>query len=217
MKTIGTVGFNAALEQVALRVGFFLYAKIVFSLGTVAFASHQIASQFINLSFTFGDGMAVAATALVGQNMGRERPDLSQLYGKVAQRIALMISVLLVCVVVLLRYPLTSLYVNFDEANSMEVWGLAAQIMLFVAAFQPFQMSSVVISGSLRGAGDNRYVAGVMLLCVVGIRVVSSYLAVNVLGLGILGAWASSLIDMFVRLSLVYRRFHQGKWMQIRI
>lgn len=217
MKTIVTVGGNAMIEQVVMRIGFFLYAKLIFNLGTLAFASHQIASQFLNISFSFGDGLAVAATALVGQNMGRERPDLSIVYGKVTQRIALLVSLVLATIVIIFRYPLVSLYVTPTDPNAADVTLLATQVMFLVAAFQPFQMSSVVISGSLRGAGDNRYVAGVMLLCVLVIRLVSSYIAINVFELGLIGAWASSLIDLIVRLALVYRRFHQGKWMYIKI
>ncbi len=217
MKTISSVGGNAMLEQVAMRVGFFLYAKMVFSLGTVAFASHQIASQFLNISFTFGDGLAVASTALVGQYMGRERPDLSIIYGKVSQRIALTTSLILMTLVITLRYPLVSLYVSSADPNASQVTLLATQVMFLVAAFQPFQMSSVVISGGLRGAGDNRYVAAVMLICVVGIRLISSFVSINVFHLGLVAAWTSSLIDLIIRFSLVYRRFHQGKWMTIKI
>ncbi len=217
MQTIFTVGGNAMIEQIVMRVGFFLYAKMTFNLGTTAFASHQIASQFLNISFSFGNGLAVAATALVGQNMGRERPDLSIVYGKVTQRMALIISLVLASIVVLLRYPLVTLYVTPSDPNVAEVTALAAQVMLVVAAFQPFQMSSVVISGSLRGAGDNRYVAMVMFLCVLVIRLSASYAAIYVLHLGLVGAWLSSLIDLVLRFILVYRRFHQGKWMYIKI
>lgn len=217
MRTIFTVGGNAMIEQVVMRIGFFLYAKLIFNLGTVAFASHQIASQFLSISFSFGDGLAVAATALVGQNMGRERPDLSILFGKVTQRMALMVSFVLATAVIIFRYPLVSLYVTAGDPNAAQVALLATEVMFLVAAFQPFQMSSVVISGALRGAGDNRYVAGVMFLCVIIIRLISSYLAIYVFDLGLIGAWTSSLIDLIIRLALVYRRFHQGKWMYIKI
>lgn len=83
------VGGNSMLEQVALRIGFFLYARLVADLGTQAYASHVVCMQFLNLSFTFADGIGVASTSLVGQMLGKDRPDLSHVYGKIAQRIAL--------------------------------------------------------------------------------------------------------------------------------
>jgi Na+-driven multidrug efflux pump len=84
--------------------------------------------------------------------------------------------------------------------------------MFMVALFQPVQTSSVVISGCLRGAGDNLYVAAVMIICVVGIRPLLSLFAINILHIGLVGAWSASIIDMCVRLTLVYRRFSGGKW-----
>ena len=211
------VGGNALIEQVALRIGFFSYARIVASLGTIAFAAHQICMQFLNLSFTFADGVGVAGTSLVGQMLGRRRPDLSTIYGKCAQRMALVISLALATLVVALRGPAISLFINEADANAAAVREIAMQVMLIVALFQPFQMSSVVISGCLRGAGDNRFVAGVMCVCVMLIRPLMACLAVFVLHLGLAGAWMASLIDMTIRMTLVMRRFAGGKWHAIRV
>ncbi|MBQ2434134.1 MAG: MATE family efflux transporter, partial [Clostridia bacterium] len=83
-KAVVKVGGNSMLEQIALRIGFFLYARLVAQLGTQAYASHVVCMQFLNLSFTFADGIGVASTSLVGQMLGKERPDLSHIYGKIA-------------------------------------------------------------------------------------------------------------------------------------
>lgn len=212
MLAITKVGGNAMIEQVALRFGFFVYARIVADLGTVAFAAHQVCMQFLNITFTFGDGLGVAGTSLVGQMMGKERPDLSQMYGKISQRLALCVSLTLLSFLVVLRYPLVHLFVSEPE-----VVELAANVMLMVAVFQPFQTSSVVLSGCLRGAGDTRFVACVMILCVAGMRPLLSYIAIHYLGMGLVGAWSASLIDMTVRMLCVYVRFSGGKWYNIKV
>jgi putative MATE family efflux protein len=212
VRAIASLGGNAALEQVALRVGFFTFARIVASMGTVAFATHQICMQFLNLSFTFGDGLAVAGTALVGQNLGRGRPDCSLLYGKTAQRLALIISCILFVFFISLRAPLISLF-SQDPA----IIALGSQVMIMVAVFQPFQTSSVVISGCLRGAGDTRFVARVMLVCVTGIRPILAYLLVKVFHVALPWVWMASLIDMMVRLTFVYIRFNSCKWFTIKV
>ena len=217
VKGIVKVGGNAMIEQAALRVGFFSYARIVASLGTSAFAAHQICAQFLNLSFTFADGVGVAGTSLVGQMLGRKRPDLSTVYGKCAQRMAFVISLVLASAVVLLRGPAVNLFITEADGNAAEVYAMATQVMLIVALFQPFQMSSVVISGCLRGAGDNRFVAGVMMACVMCIRPLMALMAVHVLHLGLAGAWMASLVDMTVRMVLVMRRFAGGKWHAIKV
>ncbi len=216
VKAVTKVGGNAMIEQVALRVGFLTYAMIIArQLGEDSFAAHQVCQQVLNITFTFGDGIGVASTSLVGQNLGRERPDLSMMYGKIAQRIALTVSTVLLFIIIVFRAPIVGFFI--DGTKDLNVFNLAVQVMFVVAIFQPFQTSSVVISGCLRGAGDNRYVALVMLICVVLIRPICTLLAINVLQIGLVGAWLSSLIDMFIRLGLVYRRFASGKWFALKV
>lgn len=212
------VGGNAMFEQIALRFGFFMYARVVADLGTDAFAAHQICAQFLSLSFTFADGVGVAGTSLVGQMMGQKRPDLSTVYGKCSQRLALVISLVLASSIAIFREPLVRLFITSSEdANATVVFEMACQVMLVVALFQPFQMSAVVFSGCLRGAGDNRFVALVMMICVAGIRPLCSCLAVYVFKWGLIGAWLASLIDMNLRLVLVWTRFAGGKWHDIKV
>lgn len=215
VRAITRVGGNAMIEQVAMRIGFFVYARIVADLGTKAFAAHQVCMQFLNITFTVGDGIGIAATALVGQKLGEKRPDLSMLYGKVSQRMAFAASMTLLSVLIIFRTPLVSMFI--DETRDPEVLALASQVMIMVALFQPFQTSSVVISGCLRGAGDNRFVARIMLVCVTLIRPLLSLLAIYRLNFGLMGAWAASLVDMSIRLLCVYTRFNSAKWFDIKV
>lgn len=212
IKPVYQVGSSALFEQAALRFGFFVYARIVADLGTNAFAAHQICMQFLSLTFNFGDGIGIAGTSMVGQMLGKKRPDLSMIYGKASQRMAMVVSLTLLSLIIVFRYPLVGLF-----TDDLEVVQLAVNVMIIVAIFQPFQTSSVVISGCLRGAGDTRFVALVMLFCVSFFRPVVSYIAVHMLGIGLIGAWASSLLDMIIRLALVYIRFSQNKWSTIRL
>jgi putative MATE family efflux protein len=212
VRSLTKIGGNSMLEQVALRVGFMMYAVIVARLGTLEFAAHQACMKFLNLTFTFGDGIGVAGTALVGQMLGAGRPDLSQMYGKISQRIAMCVSLTLFGFLIGFRRPLVGLF----SADPV-VLGLAANVMIVCALIQPFQTTSVVISGCLRGAGDTKYVAVVMYICVMGIRPLLSFTAVYLLHAGLIGAWLATLVDMAVRMTLVYRRFASGKWFGIKV
>jgi putative MATE family efflux protein len=212
LAAIVKVGGNAMIEQGAMRIGFFAYAAIVASLGTAAFAAHQVGMQFLNVSFTFGDGLAVAGTALVGQMLGSERPDMATIYGKCSQRLAFCVSLALAACMILFRRQFVGIFLDEANPGNLASIGLAVDLMFMVAFFQPVQMSSVVISGCLRGAGDNLYVALVMIVCVVFVRPLLSLCTIGLLGFGLVGAWGSSLVDMIVRLTLMYRRFNGGKW-----
>ncbi len=217
MQAILKVGGNAVVEQASMRLGFFLYSRILYSLGVTMFAAHNIAMQFLALTFNFADGLSVAATSLVGQNLGRDRRDLSLLYGKVTQRIALVMSLALGATTALLRYPVSQLFINPGTPDAQLVIQFAAETLLVVALMQPLQMSSVVLAGGLRGAGDNLYVAGVMMVCVSIIRPVMAWLAVNVFQMGLAMVWLLSLAEIGLRLIFFYMRFESGKWAYKRV
>ena len=222
VKDVAKVSSSAMLEQIAMRIGFFAYAKIVADLGTDAFAAHQIAMQFLNLSFCFADGLGVAGTSLVGQMLGSKRKDLSHIYGTIAQRFSLVVAIILATCCVILRGPLVSMFISSSAGDNVR--RLAELIMIVVGLFQPFQMLAVVASGALRGAGDVKYTARVMMITVAAMRPVLAFVAVrligNVMGLeevALIGAWAAALIDMITRMVLMLRRYKGGKWHDIRV
>lgn len=216
---IAKVGGNAIVEQLAMRFGFFTYARIVADLGTNVFASHQVCMQFLSISFGFADGLAVGATSLVGQSLGRGEPKIAHMYGKMAQRCALLAGLLLGACVIIFRTPLVSLF-----TSDPEVIRLSAVIMIIVGIFQPFQTQAVVTSGALRGAGDTKFVARVMLITTSVMRPALAFIAVfvisNLLGMdewALIGAWVASLADMLTRLVLMGGRFNGGKWHEIKV
>ncbi|NMP37435.1 MAG: MATE family efflux transporter [Clostridiales bacterium] len=209
---ITKIASSAAVEQVFMRIGFFLYAKIVASLGTQAFATHQICMSIINLSFTFGDGLGIAASSLVGQNLGRKRPDLSSVYGKAGQRVGFVISMMLFVLFSCFGRQLMGLFTDEQPIISTGV-----KILYIVAFSSIAQVSQVIFSGCLRGAGDTKYVAVTSLVCIALVRPVVTYLFCYTASWGVIGAWASLIIDQYMRLAFSFSRFEKGKWKKIKI
>jgi len=212
MRLIGKIGGNSVVEQLALRVGFFLYARIIASLGTQAFAAHMIGMQLMTLSFTFADGIAAATTSLVGQNLGKKRPDLSIMYGKIGQRCALIVALFLGVSSFLIRDVFPMVF-----TDDVHVIALASGVILILGFIQPIQTSQIVMAGSLRGAGDTRFVAITMLITVALMRPLMGFIFVFVLDLGLQGAWISIIIDQTIRLFLLTNRFSKGKWIGITV
>ena len=222
VKSLTHVASSAMVEQLAMRVGFFSYARIVAGLGTDAFAAHQICMQFMTLSFSCADGLGVAGTSLVGRMLGAKRPDLAHIYGTLAQRFSLVISLLLASFCILFRGPLVSMFITKADGDSVR--NMAMSIMLVLGLIQPSQMLSVVSSGALRGAGDVRYTARVMLITVTLIRPLLAlsgvYIAGTLMGrsdIALLTAWFATFCDMTVRMTLMLRRYRSGKWHAIRV
>jgi len=212
VKGIAKISASAALEQVFVRIGFFAYTKVVATLGTAALATHQICMSIINLSYSFGDGLGTASASLVGQNLGRRRPDMALVYGKAAQRVGLLVSVVLF---VLFTGGGRLLMGMFTDVK--EIIDIGERILLIVAFTAPGQISNVVFSGSLRGAGDTKFVAYSSLVSISIVRPVITYILCFPMGLGLIGAWIGLFVDQYVRLAFSSYRFRKGKWQKIKL
>ena len=207
LKNIAQISSGAMLEQLVQRFGFTLFSRLVANLGTDIYAAHQIGSQMLNITFTFGDGLSVASTSLVGQNIGKKRPDLSIVYGKISQRLALCASAVMFFIIFLVRKQFVLLF-----SDDQYIITLSANIIIIIAFLQFVQTSQVVMAGGLRGSGDTKYVAATMLITVAILRTGISYLMINVAKLGVYGAWIAIGFDMTIRMLLLMRRFTSGKW-----
>jgi len=206
------IGGAAMVEQVFLRIGFFTYAKIVASLGTVDYATHQICMQMLSLSFNFGDGIAIASTSLVGQSLGAKEPKLALVYGKACQRMSLIAAAIIVVAFTVFGRPIMWIF-----TSDPQIIERGLKLFLIAAISAPFQVSQVVYNGSLRSSGDTKFVAFTSFLSVGILRPVLSYVLVYPLAFGLMGAWYGLLIDQLLRFLCSFFRFSGGKWMKIKI
>ena len=203
---------GALFEQLFLRIGFFTFAKLVAGLGTLDFATHQICMTILNLSFTVGDGLAIASSALVGQSLGMKRPDRALVFGKVAQRIGLGFEAVLCALVAVFRHGIVGWFT--DDPG---VLGKGANIMLMISVILLFQIQQVLFGGTLRGAGDTRFMAIISLLTIGTMRPVMTFLLMRFTSLGLYGAWIAVLSDQIVRAIFACIRFYRGKWTKIEL
>ena len=215
LKSIANVSSSAFVEQIFMRIGFFTTARLIAGLNSdtmPALAVYTICMNLQNMSFTFGDGLSVASSSLVGRSLGAKRPDMAIIYGKVAQRFALIISAVLFFIFIFGRYFFIGLFTETDTVINM-----AVTIVILIAVSSPFQMVQVVISGSLRGAGDTKFIAVVSFICIVFIRPVLTWAFCYPLGFGITGAWIALTIDQMARLAISSRRYTRGKWTEKKV
>ncbi len=212
MGSVTKVSLSACAEQVAMRVGFFVYSMLVAGLGTIPFATHQVCMSILSISFGFGDGLSVASATLVGQSLGGKRPDMARLYASVCQRIALIISTILFVLFIVFRKECVALFTT-DTAIIEQ----GAILMIIIAFTTHAQTSQVIITGALRGAGDAMYVAMTSLISIAIVRPTLTWLFCYPIGLGLIGAWIGVLADQFLRLVINFFHFRKGRWTTIKL
>ena len=215
IKRILRIGFPAFVEQVIMRTGMMLFTVIVTSLGDNAYASHMVAMNVQNLSFTTGMAFGTAATTLVGQCLGRVRADLAKLYVKMTQNIGFIVS----CIVAVAMFAgaewITSLY-----SDDAEIIRLAALMLRIIAIVNPISNSRFVYISALRGAGDSRFAAYVTFVGVLLIRPAISYALITAalpFQLGLMGVWIGLSSDSVICFVLSRLRYAGGKWTSIRV
>ena len=215
---MGRISSSAAVEQVFMRFGFFVVAKLIADLDPPThFEIHTICMSIVNLSFCFGDGLGVAASSLVGQNLGKKRPDYSMIYGKTAQRIGFCVAILLMLLFTFGGEMMINLFMSKGEDNAQFIVTTGAKVLLVLAIITPAQISQVIYSGCVRGAGDTTYAAIVSLVCIAVVRPSLTYLMCYVFPYGVIGAWVAMSADQYLRLLFMFIRFSAGKWAKIKV
>ena len=88
---------------------------------------------------------------------------------------------------------------------------LAMAIGLLGIAQVPMSAGFTIV-GALRGAGDTRAVLNMTLISVWGVRLIGTWFAVQVLHLGLMGAWLVMALDWCTRAAVALVRWKSGHW-----
>ncbi len=209
---IMNIGISAAGEQLAFRVGFLLYAKIVADLGTVSFAAHQVCLNITQFVSNVINGLSVAASSFTGRNLGAKKPELAEEYCRQINRIGLVFSVTVGSLFFLIGRPIARIYTSDPAVISLVV--MVLKIAVFITIPQNFL---AITAGCLRGAGDTRWPLISALIGMIVARVSLAALFVIVFHWGLGGAWFAAVLDQSIRSVLIYYRFKTGKWKEIAV
>ena len=209
------VGIPAGLEQIQFNVAFMIYTRIIASLGTAALAAHGVTLAIQSLTFNIGFALSVATTALVGQSLGAQRPDLAEKATYVTMRYSLLFMCALGVVMMVLGSQITGLFVGGKDAD--EVIDIGTKLLFIFAFAMPGLAISLSLGGALRGAGDTRAVLAIMAGTTWIVRLVPAYLLAITFGLGVPGAWMAAIMDINTRAVLMWLRFRMGRWKQITV
>ena len=211
-KRILKVGIPAAVEQLGLRIGMLIFEMMVISLGNLSYAAHKIALTAESISFNLGFAFSFAASALVGQELGKGSSQKALKNGYICTIIAMIVMSTFGLLFFIIPQFLVSLF-----TKDKDVIELATMALKIVSICQPFSGASMVLAGALRGAGDTKSVLLITYLGIFLIRIPITYLFLDVLNLGLAGAWIVMTIDLAIRSSLAFYIFRRGKWKYLQV
>lgn len=210
MQDVVHVGLPAAVERVTINLGQVIFIRIVASLGTVMLAAHHIAVNAESICYQPGYGMQSAGTALAGQAIGAGDEEMAEDYTKIVLWLSIGIMTFNALMMYIFADPFISLFTPDADVRLNAVMALR-----LVAYAQPFFGMYIVGTGLLRGLGDVKIAVPVSIISMWFIRIPLAMLIVNVLGMGLKGAWYAMVIDLVLRGIFILFRVYSGKWKKL--
>ena len=212
IKRIMKIGTPAATEQIVIQIGFIIYVMIVIIFGTNALAAHQIGMRIQSLSFMPGFGFAMAAAALVGQNLGAKKIKEAEQSGWQSMQLCVVTMVAVSALLFIIARPVACIFVDDAETVSLSViW------IRILAVGIPAIGIYFTIAGALRGAGDTKWPLYASVIGVYGCRLPLALLLGFYAGWGLYGVWIAITVEYYIRSILIVYRFKSGKWKHIKV
>ncbi len=212
IKRILTVGLPAAMERLVMSAAGLAYTRAVSSLGTVVYAAHAISLNAETFSFTPSFGFQMAASTMVGQNLGAKQPEAAKMSAWECWKMAALtmgsIGVLFAL------FPISFMRIFTDDVR---VFPFAYTTMRIMAFIQIPESIGFVMGGALRGAGDTRSVLYVTIAGAFVVRAGLAHFLIHSVGMGLTGAWVAMAADWIVRATLLMYRWRSDRWQAIKV
>ena len=205
IRSVLNIGTPAAIEQLIMRTGALLFARLIAGFGTIMFAAHQIAINIDGLGIVPAMAFQMAATTLVGQGIGAQKPELSE----EATRQSIIVSTIIMSLIGV-AYFFLGKYAIMIFTRDAQVISLGESALKILAFSQPFTAVYFVVAGALRGAGDTKYAMYASAIGMWVTRLGLGYILADLLNMALIGAWIAVTVDMAVRMVLVLKRFSSG-------
>jgi len=197
-------------ELFIFQAALIFYTKFIADLGTISYAAHNVVITAESISFLPGLGFAVAATTLVGQNLGAQHVQRARHSGEAAYQQAAMFMSFMGLLFVLIPDVFLGILTR-DQA----VVEAGTMPLRMVGVVQPLLAANFVYSGALRGAGDTWTPLFIKLFVPWCVRLPVALVLIPWLGLN--GAWIAMSIDIIFQGMLAWWFFQKNRWERMRV
>ena len=201
------VALPNALQRFGTSLGYVAFAAMINSIGEIATAAHTIANTVESAFYIPGYGMQTAAATLAGNALGAQDNERA---GALARMIIFIESVLMVVSGALL-FAFAPQMMGLFSRDAAAI-SLGAVVLRMVAVSEPFYGVSIIIEGMMQGMGNTLLPFLFSITGMWGIRIVGTFICTQILGMGLVSAWACMIahnLTLFLMFLICYR---SGKW-----
>jgi len=207
VKEIVAIGLPSSVGQSGTALGFAVMMGTLARFGTAVVGAFGIGNRIISVALMPATGLGQATAAMVGQNLGAEKPDRAQRAAWTGMVISAGFLVVASAFVYVLRGSLVRLFIA-----DAEVVQLGAPMFSVTALAFPFMAILQVIIGTYQGSGHTFYSMFFDLFRLWGLRVPLVYLLGFTLNMGASGVWWSMPLSNAGTAVLALGFFLTGNW-----
>ncbi|WP_234120236.1 MATE family efflux transporter [Clostridium hydrogenum] len=207
LKPIFGIGVPASVESLLFNGGKLIMQIFIVDMGTIAMASNTITNSIANFINIPGNSLVIAATALVGQYMGKGDEKEAE---KCLSHLVKLSTVLLTIVGAI--SIIFSKHVPGLFTNNVAVINLCSKVLVINAFAIIVWSLAFVLPAGLKGAGDAKYTMVTSIIGMWAFRITLGYLLGVTFKFGLIGIFLGMYIDWLVRGILYLIRFKTGKW-----
>jgi putative MATE family efflux protein len=211
-KPLWKISYPGAIEQFFIRTSVLVSGVIVSKLDIVQEAAFRIIISIDSISFMPALGISIATSALVGKALGEKDVDKSLFTGYLSLILGVFWAVLAGIVFILFgRYIASGFTTDLDVINT-------TYSTLFAVAITQIPLNFLIIlSAALRGAGDTKTVMYLSIARLWILKIPLCYLFIINLNTGVVGIWYSEFIAYTLFGILLFIRFKNKKWANIKV
>ncbi len=225
--TLFKLGVPMGAAATADLVGFAMFQLMLARLGPVEGAASQVVMMLTSLCYMPAIGLALAGTTLVGQSIGAGDRDWAGRLGNTVIVLCIGYMGIIGLALAFAGEPLVMLFVQGD-GNAQAVAALGGTLLWIAAGYQLCDGLQLGCAFCLRGAGDVKFPAAMLLLLswlgFVPLTHMLTYAPgqgmVDFLpqfGMGATGSWTAALVYICALSGLLIWRWRSGNWRKITL
>lgn len=211
-------GFPNGLHFALETSGFTLFLILIGRLGTDALAATNIAFSINHLAFMPMFGFGTAASIIVGQRLGENRPEEAARSVRLIFELTFAYMASVAAVYFFAPGVFISIFAaQADPVRFAPIAATAAGLLKFVAFYSLFDTANIVFASAVKGAGDTRFVMWVSMALSWALMALPSIAAVLWFDATLETLWAFATLYICV-IGIVFTvRFIRGKWKTMRV
>ena len=183
------ISLPSSIQQLFFSAGLVTLMWIVSQIGTSEIAAVNVLMTFHITAILPAFGVALAATTMVGNALGRGDTEDAALWGWNAAAVSLVYGVLLSLVLIPLADPILGVFLKNPETRQLAYWP-----MVMWATVIGLETTGLVLMNAMIGAGDTRRSMWISVIAQWGFFLPFAFIVGSVLGYGLLGVWIVNAI-----------------------